>query len=367
MSWRVAFSACFGIAVLSVASPHASLRPTTDSAVAQSCTGSNLYEFTSAELTACGYDVYPLTSVTSDPVVGDSVTDYNYDINGQINTLTVPASSFDPLTASPSVLAILGFPPRPSASDSAAYEQWVTTWGQETSSSWMSPPPFLVVDPNLSYSATTDWVGYYDTAENGDQFTDSEATWVEPTPGIGCSDTLTGYWAGLGDAFDNSGLLEQAGTAQSTVEPTINDEGWYEYLPADPVYVDLYATENEKFSSNMEFVDIPGGYDITWQLENDYANESMSGGEANISYDTTTAEAIIERVVGDNLTNFGDEGFTAYDSGGGYHSGDGAYGDPVPVAMYNSAGTVQDAKPIDYSDNSGDYSSWTDEYENCQY
>ena len=62
------------------------------------CVGIDTYTVSEEELTACGDGVAPLTSVTADPIVGDVVTDYNYDVYGRTDTLTVPSSSFDPLT-----------------------------------------------------------------------------------------------------------------------------------------------------------------------------------------------------------------------------------------------------------------------------
>jgi len=354
-------SADTGRAAAQKSTSHQSQR--SDATSDQGCLGLNPYSATSDELSACGDITYPLTSVTPDPVAGDAVTDYNYDINGRVNTLTVPASTFDALTASQPVLSILGIPPRPSES-AASYQQWVDTWGQDTSSSWVSPPPYLVIDTNFPAFATKNktWAGYYDTA-NGGGFTDSEATWVEPTPGFPCSGALTVYWAGLGGV--STKYVEQAGTEQGISLGAAEDEAWYEYAPANSVLIDLYANEGKSFSSNEQFVQIPGGWDITWDVENDYTRKMESGGEVNSSYDISSAEAIAEAPDASDIVDFGDLTFTAWDAGGGYHSGDGSYGDPAAYDLYNSSETTEEVEPIYYSGNSGSYSSWTDEYLRC--
>ncbi len=208
------------------------------------CVGIDTYAVSEEELTACGDEVAPLTSVTADPIVGDVVTDYNYDVYGRTDTLTVPSSSFDPLTVSNLVLERLGVPDRPSETDSSAYNAWVSRYGSLSAASWATPPPYDVIATAAPSAGGTEyspiWVGYFDSP--GSNITESGAVWPEPTPhSSGCQDDAIFTWAGLSGI--NVITLEQAGTAYG-VAGIGNHQGWSEFLPDQPSVIprNIYAT-----------------------------------------------------------------------------------------------------------------------------
>jgi len=100
-------------------------------------------------LRACGYVVYPLVSITREPIDGEVIANYNYNVNGVISTLTYPPRSFNAMTAPNEVLEALGIPPRPSRSETVNYDYWVSTYGSKTQSSWVTPTPFLLHNSRL--------------------------------------------------------------------------------------------------------------------------------------------------------------------------------------------------------------------------
>jgi hypothetical protein len=297
-------------------------------------------------------------STTLDPLVGGAVTDYNYVVDGRVDTLTVPSSTFNPITASSTVLSELGLPPRPSQTDAASYDQWLSQYGSLSASSWVSPPPCEVIDTSAPAADTTSaiWVGDFDT---GQKLTQSGAVWPEPTAHSShCSNDAIYTWGGLGGINENK--LEQGGTAYG-VSGIGLDQGWTEFLPdqPSPVVRDVFATPGEDMSVDMSYEVADRQNVFDWTLWNIYLNEVVSGSYVPSTYSLATAEAIIERPGVYNLLNFGTVQFLASDSSNFGSSG--AYGSPTLLDMYDGhyMATAQD-----YAIYSGD-STWNDAQDDC--
>ena len=197
--------------------------PSISQLAAMGCVNLDPYSATAAQRSMCGDVTYPLTSITPDPVAGSSVTDYIYNINGEDDAMLYPASSFDPMTASPATLEVLGIPPRPDP-NTAAYGPWVAQYGSKTASEWGTPAPFEVVDTYAppATDKQTIWAGY---STSGYDYSESDGEWLQPIPmHSACTNDADYIWAGIGGA--TSSYLEQDGTSQG-VSGIGMDQGWW--------------------------------------------------------------------------------------------------------------------------------------------
>ena len=118
----------------------------------------NCLKATPEEIRAYGGEIHPLISITPHPRVGEAVLVYSYEIDGSIHHLTRPSPSFDAMTAPPEVLEALGMPARPSPDDDVRYDFWLSRNGKATGSSWVEPPPYLVMGITPLHDPRPRWI-----------------------------------------------------------------------------------------------------------------------------------------------------------------------------------------------------------------
>ena len=308
-----------------------------EAAIAQCNQATNVYNLAEGTLQDCGYTIYPLVGTQS---LSDGGTSYTYDVNGLTVVQYAPPANFDAVTASEAELAQYGIPPRPSGVESAAESSWEAAWAHV-----LFPPPtsFLVGDPFISYAASPDiWGGW--VSPNSSGWADALTSWSEPSLGSCSKDSNNygGIWTGLGGASSSPGDLEQVGTAIRTGSPSgspifPNGEAWWEVITNNnnnpPVAMNFVASAGATVTGDVEQLisHTNGEFGLTVDTSTGYGYEQV---ENLSSWDTSTAEAIVERVPyssnSNGLPNIGNFSFSSAQdnngTGGGWKNIAGASG-----------------------------------------
>jgi len=85
---------------------------------------------------------------------------------------------------------------------------------------------------------STNWSGYIVSGAAG-SVTDAKGSWIVPAiPCSGSESTYSSFWVGI-DGSSSGGTLEQIGTSSECDSGTANYYAWYEFLPQDPVGVEI--------------------------------------------------------------------------------------------------------------------------------
>ncbi len=285
------------------------------------------YNYTPAQVAACGYPVYPAQqTVTLAPILsGGSGSDSGsgsavvYKMgNGVTAEQLVPPAGFRPETASAAELNEYGFPPRPSGG--AALARW-----QEEMSKWRGsapPAPFLTVAPAHTHtqSAQSDtpspsgnWAGYV-TESTSETFDHAEGWYYEPQRYSSvCTNPDESTWAGLGGWNSGDDVLAQNGTAIGV--PGISDhQAWWEFYPYNSmVPINFSATQGALFDASVRYLGDSGGQEDEYRFwfynyannQTDAFNAYVSSVSGGVIYGAPsyTAEVIIERpTVNNQLT-----------------------------------------------------------------
>jgi Peptidase A4 family len=274
------------------------------------------YAADEATLQRCGMTVHPLQSSTvadsthaAVPGAAPSETAgarvYTYDLEGMTVRTVIPPPSFDPLTASSTQLEDYALPARPPAGSEAlpGWEQMMRKL------KWITPPTKLVTVPFRAggHIDSQIWSGLANVPLAGTLYEEAVAQYLEPNIGpTACTPNSVIYWAGIGGL--GSGTLAQAGTSNNTAG-MLQNQGWWEILPASAVAVPFYATQGG--STFTQAV-------VAYQLNNQWAfslydqatgatwTSSLEGGPI----DASSAEYVVERPRYQNLPGYG-RGFAA--------------------------------------------------------
>jgi hypothetical protein len=185
-------------------------------------TVANPYAENLSTLTACGYQIFPL-SHTQVLLGGGKAYVYNTEA-GTTATFYVPPSGMDIVDATANQLQTYHLPPRPS--DAHDLLEWKT----EMSRAKFNPPgPFILGFPQSTQVTSTSgtrasdlWFGY-EAYQSGVSNVDGE--WVEPTtPTSGqCANATLSTWVGIGRTN-----VAQAGIV--VTDPTAQyHTGWWEF------------------------------------------------------------------------------------------------------------------------------------------
>ena len=219
--------------------------------------GTDPYSVSSATDQACGLIVSSMTGVTALPDGGKA---YHYTVGNQSGEQLVPPSTppsgFNPLTASALQLALDGYPPKPPAATPAELQSWVQSIDHPHS---VAPTPFLVSDPNATFGAgnSNNWSGYSDTSSSNTAYSSADATFNEPIIGAStCPQNSEFTWSGLGGASGGDDGLAQDGSAigQGNGNPYGENQAWWELLPNNATYVNLFATAGQPFRAYTKFL-----------------------------------------------------------------------------------------------------------------
>ncbi len=278
-------------------------------------TSFDVYTYTPDQLAACGISTYPLLSETA---LADGGIQYNYDVNGVLESEPVPPLGFDPATAPLSELQTYGIPPEPL--DVSAQGAWLR---MIQNLHFVTPPPFIATVPASFTSYSRNWAGYEALKGDG-TFYSSESTWPEETlHSSSCSTYALATWTGLGGAA-GSQTLAQTGTGFNVTGVGYN-QAWLEIAPtqtnAQPL--NLYATSGYPFTA---YVDYEGGNKYYFYDYNAATGLATTRTVTAGSYLGNSAESIVERPYENgeytNLANFETMTFTSSLANG---SGIGSY------------------------------------------
>jgi hypothetical protein len=282
------------------------------------------YNYTAAQIAACGYSVYPAQAPALLPAVkggSGTGTAVSYKLgNAVVATQLIPPSGFRPETASASELEQYGFPARPSGGEALA------RWQMEMSKWQGSAPaaPFLTaVSAHTNAYADTEtsgnWAGYVIESTN-QTFEHAEGWYEEPQRySSRCTSNLTeSTWAGLGGWNGADDVLAQNGTAMG-VPGMADHQAWWEFYPFNSmVPINFSATQGQEFDASVRWLGDSGGQSNEYRFwfynfatgKTDAFNtfEDAVGGNPQ-DFPSHTAEVVIERVTVNNrltnLLNFG--------------------------------------------------------------
>lgn len=160
-------------------------------------------------------------TVTIAPVVmglPDGSTQSTYKLpNGQVETIVTPPPGFDPITASPAMLAELGFPERPTnASD---LQDWIDAMAAYRSDNLPGP---MVVGPTdgapLSGTVYDGWGGWAAGTPGIHAHTYvaiKTVFWIPSSTGCGSTNGV-GFWIGLGGTYSGNDLVQQGAECGNT-------------------------------------------------------------------------------------------------------------------------------------------------------
>ncbi len=234
---------------------------------------------------------------------------YTYIVRGVEHHFPVPPDGFNPLTATDEQLETYCFPRRPVTRDAESMEAWYELIGNYVS----TPVPAIsvsaidheqddVVQSNDSRATSSrksyNWAGY---AVTGSIYTQVQMNYVEPTIISAVSNAKSCEWVGIGGYSDR---LVQAGTEQ---EGTRTHSAWYEYLNNNSeetyhpmTYIDS-LTINAGDSIHVYIAFQKANNRFEYYIANNTTGKSSSvyidDVPADIYYDGTTAEWIVERPI----------------------------------------------------------------------
>lgn len=139
---------------------------------------------------------------------------------------------------------------------------------------------------HVKFATSSNWSGYYTdtTGKKGSPLVDvSQAYFSVPNESV--NDTLTGTWVGIGGV--NGTTLAQTGVAIGGGY----SQAWYELLPANPVYVNVYVKAKDVMAGNVSLDKSSGNWYI---LISDLTNNTYYANEFSYTTDQTTADWILE-------------------------------------------------------------------------
>jgi hypothetical protein len=181
--------------------------------------------------------------------------------------------------------------------------------GPEPSWSWAPSPQASGFAVNAAAMTSQNWAGYASAGTAG-TFTAVSASWTEPA--VTCStaaDTFSSFWVGLdGDGTDTA---EQTGTEADCDGGTASYQGWFEMLPAAPVFYDNPVQPGDAMSAS---VTANGGGAFTLTLTDSTQDWTQTTNQTSGTAQLGSAEVIAEAPSDQTvlpLSDFGTVSFTA--------------------------------------------------------
>jgi hypothetical protein len=270
--------------------------------------GFNQATASDAQLAACGIEKAPLTSVQNLPD-GGKVYWYTQPDGQPIGFPQTPPN-FNGTTATQAQQAAYGIPAAPSTLDIAATAKWntmVSNWHLDP-----GDPPAIYSGPTKLAADDGIWDGYYNTAGG---WTRAENIYLEPSIGPSvCSNDAFAIWSGLG-GVGSDGDLGQTGT--------ITGEGSW---PNHSAFFETLPGSAWQLPANGNAMVVSAGDGLTSVTDwngSEYIYTLTDGSTEGVAYAGgpyysagTTADEILERLSGDNLTNFGEVWLNGYNGQG---------------------------------------------------
>jgi hypothetical protein len=260
----------------------------------------NPYQYTQAEVSACGYSTFSRLA-TRAAVAGGGST-YEYNMNGRIVRTYVPPAGFRPDSATDTQLAAYGFPPRPA--DPAALTVW-----QNEMSTWKgsAPAPSFLAETHEQADTVNSntWAGYVIQDLSGNFFTHAEGWYTEPTIySSRCAKTVETSWAGIGGWGNN--VLAQNGTLYDS-SGAANHQAWWEIVPEYSIVpIPFYGHPGYVFDASTRWL---GNNAYRFWFYDYYSHTTDVFDVSDFYYQPESAEVVIERPtvnnVPTNLSNFG--------------------------------------------------------------
>jgi len=179
---------------------------------------------------------------------------------------------------------------------------------------------------NAQQEVSGNWSGYIAQNSSGQSFSKVSGSWTQPS----VSSSTQGYsafWVGLGGASQQSGSLEQVGTAADTSvngQPTYY--AWYELVPAAETKLDLAIHPGDQMAGSVTV----NGTNVTISLSDKTTGQSVTKTLTMSNPDTSSAEWIAEAPSAQSpsgdvqalpLANFGQVTFTNTSATAGGHTG----------------------------------------------
>jgi len=301
--WRLLQA--FGVVILFQTAFGAGVALAAQNRSVVNCTDGSPYDYTAAELAACGVPTDPVADITSLPGGGQR---YDYEgPDGSVFSEYLPPAGFDPETATNAQLAEYALPPRPSDFDA------LLIWQQRMQDvHFYQPPGFItgtvpgipnVMTPPPFSGSFSNLDGGYAGTGAANTFTFVQAGYYEPTIGGSHCTTNTnaeGTWAGIG----NTGYwFGQSGTYY-----TDGGGGHFAFAQVwNPSVVQKYSVAFFTVSPNDYIV-----ADVQW-TGSGFSGSIQDGTKNNEiapwSYSTggssgNSGEVFVEQPMGYNLANF---------------------------------------------------------------
>lgn len=139
---------------------------------------------------------------------------------------------------------------------------------------------------HVKFASSGNWSGYYtDTSgKKGSPLIDvSQAFFSVPNESV--NDTLTGTWVGIGGVHGTT--LAQTGMAIGGGM----SQAWYEFLPAAPVYINVFVKARDEMAGNVSLDTASGNWYI---LIMDLNDNTYYASEFSYATDQTTSDWILE-------------------------------------------------------------------------
>ncbi|QRF22901.1 hypothetical protein FY534_03825 [Alicyclobacillus sp. TC] len=283
--------------------------------------------------------------------LGNGAKQYEFTVDGAVNTITTPPIDFHPLTASNTELKMYGFPTRPTNPAQLA------VWKKAMSAWKASPAPVITVTQIYNQplhklsrqmhntAESSNWSGYY-TDSSYNQWDAVQGTFAQPTDYSTSANKFESSWVGLGGV--NSGALIQDGTQMNAGQYG----AWYEYLGNGGLGVPEINFNNITVNPGDEmytFVSYnPNNGQAQFYVE-DETNGTSQSATVNLGsayYDGSTAEWINERpeINGSlsQLANYGSQTWTQAQAYNAYTGNWENLGDDnnSGIDMYDSSGQL---------------------------
>ena len=255
-SWRIlaGAAACVvalaGMSASAAAGTNAATRATPSTASCAAITSP--YGTAGSLLRACGYSIYPLRRVITNP---DRSKTYVYNLNGTRVTSIVPPPHFNPFKASNAQLKRYGLPPR----TALGRTQWRSLMSHL---SVPAPPRTLIAytKKSNSFHCRSCWAGYQ--ADRHSTYYEAITSYNEPRlkPSSCSTPRAEAIWAGLGDEKSSIG---QDGTSYGEGN---NHGSWFEVIgPSFDTHIVFgkKAKVGDKITAYVTYPSGEGAYTFT--------------------------------------------------------------------------------------------------------
>lgn len=196
-----------------------------------------------------------------------AATEYRYGGEFSGTRQVIPPAGWTPLESTDAQLQLYGFPPRPSAVQTAARAEW-----DHTFATWKgSARPGLCVTDKSNGTPSENWSGN-ELSSVRNSYLAISGRFTEPTFVAGCAHASShAIWSGIGGDGADAGLIQ---TGTDTGSDLSSIYAWYEVLSSSPDY------DTKEVKTGLS---IPSGHDVRASVNYSAPSASIPTGEATFT------------------------------------------------------------------------------------